>query len=236
VRYIAKAKYDDAKTLMGHCRIDFTWKDHLILQEYCKTKSNPKDGLEWILRQGDYKNKHKEIALCMFAFLGKEVDLKELVKQGVNHEPPPQGWEKPAISYCLARDNDRCFETLLSHSTYPIISYGMIEASKQKSPKCFVKGLEYLPNKDSLLITLWALWDNWTRPLLPKEVQKAILKRAHPVVLNQLLKVEENSNKNLGSQYSESQKAILQEIAYRKIKEQNLKDSKEIGDQEKDFI
>lgn len=225
ISYIASGKYDDAKSLMGNCKIDLAWKNHHILQEYCKDKKNPKTGIEWILKEGNYQNKHKEIALCMFAFLGKDKELKELIKSGVNHEPPPQGWEKTAINYCLDHDNSTCFETLFSHSTYPMLSYGMLEASKQKKPQCFIKGLAYIPNKDSLLITLW---DNWSKSLIPKEVQKAILKRVHPLVLDQLLVIERNSTKGLAkgdkdyNGYTAKELAILQEVAYRRIKEKTL--------------
>jgi hypothetical protein len=212
LKSLSRGKYEEAKTLMGHCRMDFSWKNHLILREYTKRPKEPKQVIQWILEQGQYNQRHKLVALCMYAFCGKDKEIEATIKTGVNHEIAPEGWEELPIYYCLPNDYQTPFETLLKKSTYPTIQYAMLKACQLRAEKCFIKGLAYIPTRDSLLASLWAKWGQHS---MPKPIEVALLKRADTKILEEILKQDPTCSTT-----------ISKEITLRKIREANQMDAK----------
>jgi len=184
LNHLAKENYQDALTLMGRCKIDFSWQNHLIFRESLRRWELPPKTIHWVLEKGRYDQRHRQVALCMYAHLGEAQKVKELIKQGVNHEDPPQGWDSPAISHALPKDHSECFELLIAKSTYPLITYGMNKAVQAGAANSFIKGLAYVPKNDMLLATLW---DKWADKLMPINVQQALVKRADYKILEKLI-------------------------------------------------
>lgn len=198
--------------------------DHALLKAV-GVGTLPEDNrtLEWILERGNYKEKHPNIALCIYSQCNNHKKVQELLNNGLDPKKSPWQGAEDSIGFAIHGDSHDCIKLLTKGLPTNELASILLKSSSHNAPKCTIELLKEFKHPIAIAKAAWDLWtQNENNSIqFPVEVALPLAEKIVTLDIKRLLKPKHG-------------KTILhKEILTKEIQKRNLKiglekDSKEL--------
>jgi hypothetical protein len=123
--------------------------------------------LEWILDRGNYKEKHPQIALCIYSQCNNHKEVQELLNNGLNPLKSPWKGAEDSLGFAIHGDSQDCIRLLIKKLPANKLASILLKASSHNAPKCTIEILKYFKHPVAIAKGAWDLWSQNEEKAIP---------------------------------------------------------------------